>query len=109
MNYLDLLPLELQEEIYKIVEQLHQKDSRENFKAVTEELNFLWLYALWAAGFNNNNLIENIYNKNFKFNMDNDKFKKLIVITKEIDYITFIKPSFLRLIKYKHQTTQKIY
>ena len=109
MNYLDLLPLELQEEIFKTVEQLYQKDSREKFKTVTEELNFLWLYSLWAAGFNNNNLIENIYNKNFKFNMDNDKFKKLIVITKEIEYIPFVKPSFIKTIKDKYQTKKKIY
>ena len=109
MNYLDLLPLELKENIYNIVEQLHQNENREKFKYVLEEIDFLWLYALWCAGFNNNNLIENIYNNNFTFNINNDKFKKLIIITKEIDYINFIKPSFLRNIRYKHQTTQKIY
>ena len=109
MNYLDLLPLEIKEEINNMVEKLYQTEHRENYRKVVQEINFLWLYALWAAGFNNNNLIENIYNNNFKFNMDNDKFKKLITLTKEIDYIIFIKPSFIKNIRHKHQTKQKLY
>ena len=104
MNYLDLLPLELQTNIMEIVENKYKNEQREKFKDVVEEINSLWLYSLWAAGFNNNNLIDNIYNKNFKFNIGNDKFKKLIPITREINYITFIKPSFIKYIKDKYQT-----
>ena len=109
MIYLDLLPKEINDLIYNNVEKLYQIENKERFKCIIEEIDNLWLYSLWAAGFKNNNLIDNIYHKNFKFNMNNDKFKKLIIVTKNIDYINFIKPSFIKHIKCKSQTTPKQY
>tara|TARA_B100001094_G_C17879482_1_gene646174 strand:+ start:121 stop:450 length:330 start_codon:yes stop_codon:yes gene_type:complete len=98
-NYLDLLPEELLEIIDNMVLNLYKQDHYQKISLINRELNMLWLYSLWCAGFNNNNLIENIYLENFKFNESNTIFTNLINITKYNKIIPFIKPSLLKYLK----------
>lgn len=101
-GYLDLLPREVLDIIEVMVYEMYKLEHKICQSNINKEINMLWLYVLWNAGFNNNNLINNIYLDNFRFNYNNRNFEHLVHIVKYSDKLNYIRPSLLKHIKYKY-------
>ena len=102
ITYLDLLPEEIIEIIDDMVINLYKQEHIIKQNLINKEINTLWLYTLWGAGFKNDNLINNIYSDNFCFNNSNNQFLNLINIVKYSQILTYIKPSMIKHIKYRY-------